>query len=425
MRSSNKPHEEDQRQQAMAAADDDYAAADEDYDAAAALAVFPDSGTGGVRDLVESGVTTVPLMYRRPTTPPSSATTTYALAIPSIDLSLPRSETVALVRAAAHSCGFFQVTNHGVPAGTIDSALSAARAFHEQSLAARSALAPSSAATYCTIPIPPPQPGQRATMPLLPWRDSLILRFDDPAAELGLDRLPAPCRDALLEYRRSATAFGMEIAGLLSEALGVGAERLERVMQVQGSPLACHYYPPCPEPARVVGGREHTDACLFTLLAQDGVGGLQIRLDDGHGGDGEWVDVTPMAGALLVNVGDVLQVVSNDYYKSVEHRVEIKSTQDARVSIAFFFNPAREDESYWFGPLPELVTAETPARFQTLTLPELINYKRKLGHARPTLDRFRVREKKEAEKPRRGARTLRKVAADLYHSAKRWACMIR
>jgi isopenicillin N synthase-like dioxygenase len=79
-------------------------------------------------------------------------------------------------------------------------------------------------------------------------------------------------------------------------------------MQVEGWLMVCHYCPPCPEPARVVGSLEHTDPSLFTLLAQDRVGGLQVRRDDGTGGGEEWVDVASVAGALLVNIGDVLKV---------------------------------------------------------------------------------------------------------------------
>jgi hypothetical protein len=62
------------------------------------------------------------------------------------------------------------------------------------------------------------------------------------------------------------TEFGKKIAGLLSEALGVGAERLERAMQVEGWLMACHYYPPCAEPAQVVGSMAHTDPSLFTVV---------------------------------------------------------------------------------------------------------------------------------------------------------------
>lgn len=359
-------------------------AAAEDYDAAAALAEFHES-RAGVRGLVESGVAAVPPLFLARSTPsPPPPETNFA--IPTVDLSLPRSATVPLVRAAARSCGFFYVTNHGIPGGTVDSAVSAVRAFHELPRAARSAfyfLEPVGGVTYSTIPNPPHQAGQPAAAPLLPWRDSLRVRFGPTAPSLG--HVPAACRDALLEYQRLLAGFGKEMAGLLSGALGVGAERLEQAMQVEGWQMACHYYPPCPEPARVVGSLEHTDPSVFTVLAQDGVGGLQVRSDDGG-----WVDVPPVPGALLVNIGDVLKVVSNDEYKSVEHRVMIKSTEDARVSIALFFNPAKRDDSDLFGPLPELVTAERPARYRSFTMPEFMNSRREFGHGKSSIDRFKT-----------------------------------
>lgn len=279
-------------------------AATEDYDTAAAVAEFHES-RAGVRGLVQSGVNAIPPIFRmpKPTSPTPPSPTTTAFAIPTVDLSLPRRDTVALVRAAACSCGFFHVANHGVPPGIVDSAISTVRAFHEQPPAARSAFysiepVGGGAVTYSTIPIAPQQG------PLLPWRDTLRVRFGPGEPDLG--RLPAACRNVLQEYQRALTAFGKEMAGLLSEALGVGTERLERAMQVEGWLMACHYYPPCPEPERVVGSLEHTDPSLFTVLAQDGVGGLQVRRDDGE----EWVDVVPVTGAFLVNIGDVLKVQS-------------------------------------------------------------------------------------------------------------------
>ncbi|KAK1665169.1 hypothetical protein QYE76_053328 [Lolium multiflorum] len=276
-------------------------AAADDYDGATALAEFRAS-RAGVRGLVESGITSVPRLFlaprpSSPCTPPAENEIPFA--IPTVDLALPRSATVQLVRAAARSFGFFHVTDHGdVHAGTVDSAVSAVRAFHELPPATRSAFytpACVGSVTYSTIPIPGP---------LLPWRDTLQVRFGPPAPDLS--HLPAACRDALLEYQRCMTEFGKKIAGLLSEALGVGAERLERAMQVEGWLMACHYYPPCAEPAQVVGSMAHTDPSLFTVLAQDGVGGLQVRLDDGR-----WADVSPVPGALLVNIGDLLKLSNN------------------------------------------------------------------------------------------------------------------
>ncbi|CAO2190518.1 unnamed protein product [Urochloa humidicola] len=349
-------------------------------DEADARAVFEFHETrGGVRGLVESGVTSVPPQFVAPVPPVSSAA---AFAAPSVDLSLPRAQAAALVRAAARSFGIFRVTNHGVPAGAIAAALAAVAAFNEQPFAARSphyCPTPIGAITYATVPIPRPRgvTQQTATTPLMCWRDSLIVRFDC-SRDRELRSIPALCRDALLDYHRSLAGLGRDLAGLLLEGLG----------QIQGCLMQCHYHPPCPEPERVLGSREHADADLFTVLAQDEVGGLQVQLDDG---DGQWMDVPPVAGALTVNVGDLLKVLSNDEYKSVQHRVVIKSAQEPRVSIALFFNPIMHGESDFFRPFPEQVTAEKPAQYRTFTWLELLANRAELGHAKPSsLDAFKV-----------------------------------
>ncbi|TVU08352.1 hypothetical protein EJB05_41755, partial [Eragrostis curvula] len=358
------------------------------YDAASALAAFHDT-RAGVRGLVESGVTAVPPIFLMPATASpwsSSPAPTTAFAIPVVDLSLPRSDTVELARAAATSFGLFHVTNHGVHPGTVDAAVAAVRAFHEQPATARSVFYSATSAgavAYSTIPNPTPQRGQTAAFPVMPWRDSLIVNFESGDDSAEPDDLPPVCRDALLEYYRCMTRFRKKMAALLSEALGLPSERLEQAFQVKGLVMVCHYYPPCPEPLRVVGARDHTDASLFTVLAQDDVGGLQVRLDQGGGdGHGDWVDVAPVSGALLV--------VSNDEYKSVEHRVVIKSPQDVRISIAIFFRPAKWGESDFFGSLPELVTEGRPALYRSLTSSELRSYRKELGHARPSLHRFKI-----------------------------------
>ncbi|KAM0906920.1 hypothetical protein ACQ4PT_016457 [Festuca glaucescens] len=305
------------------------------YDYAAALAEF-DASRSTVRDLVEAGIASMPPLFISTTNYPP----TDILAIPTVDLSLPFSSSVPLVAAAARTCGFFHVTNHGIDAGA---ALSAVRAFHE---------------------LPP------------------------AAADFG--RLPAACRDALVEYLRCIEELGKKMARLLSEALGVGAERLDTATQVEGWLMACNYYPPCPEPSRVEGAVEHTDPSLFTVLAQDGIGGLQVRINGGDN-DGQWVDVPPVPGALLVNVGDVLKLVSNNEYHSVGHRVMIKSTQDARASLAVFFNPAMSGgDSNLLGPLQELITSEKPAMCRSFTMTEFMDYRRKFGHGKLSTDQFRV-----------------------------------
>jgi isopenicillin N synthase-like dioxygenase len=91
-----------------------------------------------------------------------------------------------------------------------------------------------------------------------------------------------------------------------------------------------------------VVGAAHTDSGFMTLLAQDGVPGLQARTRDGR-----WVDVAPQDNALVVNFGQVLERWSGGRIKATEHRVI--GTGQERYSIPFFYEARAEAE---IGPLP-------------------------------------------------------------------------
>ena len=96
-----------------------------------------------------------------------------------------------------------------------------------------------------------------------------------------------------------------------------------------------------------LGIHHHSDAGAVTILIQDDVGGLQVFKD------GYWYDVEPIAGAFVVNIGDMVQVWSNDEYRAALHRVQAMSSID-RYSFPFFFNPA-------YGAIVEpLECAKTP-----------------------------------------------------------------
>lgn len=81
-----------------------------------------------------------------------------------------------------------------------------------------------------------------------------------------------------------------------------------------------------------MGITPHTDPGIVTVLLQNRIKGLQVK----HGG--EWVEVSPVHGGLIINVGDFLQIVSNGEYKSVQHRMVANSEKEPRISIVMFFN---------------------------------------------------------------------------------------
>ncbi|MBA0854182.1 hypothetical protein Goshw_027205 [Gossypium schwendimanii] len=95
-----------------------------------------------------------------------------------------------------------------------------------------------------------------------------------------------------------------------------------------------NYYPKCPNLELTVGVSRHSDVSTLTILLQDEIGGLFVRGNDGD----NWIDVPPIKGSLVINVGDALQIISNGKYRSVEHRVVANGSKN-RISIPIFVNP--------------------------------------------------------------------------------------
>lgn len=109
-------------------------------------------------------------------------------------------------------------------------------------------------------------------------------------------------REAVATYLKEIGRLSGRILDLICEGLGLEAGYLEELSQVQL--LVGNHYPPCPDPSLTLGLLKHCDPSLITILLQDGnVCGLQVM------NNGKWIGVAPLPHALIVNVGNQLEVM--------------------------------------------------------------------------------------------------------------------
>ncbi|XVE74650.1 hypothetical protein DITRI_Ditri12bG0034300 [Diplodiscus trichospermus] len=324
------------------------------YDRAEEVKRFDESKIG-VKGLADSGLTAIPRIFIHPPETlsglkPKPEPKSQSVVIPTVDLSGPRSVVVEQVARAARSFGFFQIVNHGIPVQLLDGMIGSIRAFHEQPDEVK--------ARFYTR-----NPGSGVTFfsnvdlyqsKAASWRDTIQIRIAPTMPEPK--EIPEACRKEAVEWNIETKALGERLMGLLSEGLGLQTDRLKNTTCLDARVIVGHYYPCCPQPDLTVGLASHTDPGVLTVLLQDHIGGLQIK----H--EGEWVDVKPVPGALVINIADVLQIMSNDEYRSVEHRVVANPSSEPRVSIAVFYNAG--DREALYGPFSELTSPEKPALYR-------------------------------------------------------------
>ncbi len=146
---------------------------------------------------------------------------------------------------------------------------------------------------------------------------------------------PAGFKEALLAYNNAMSTLASAIIAAMDHALGRGGAITRWFDEPTTWLRLLHYPPQDPQgPDDEFGSAPHTDFGAITLLAQDDVGGLSVNTPEG-----EWVDVPPMPGSFVMNVGDVLHRWSNGRLISTPHRVTNRSGRE-RYSIPFFFDPS-------------------------------------------------------------------------------------
>jgi isopenicillin N synthase-like dioxygenase len=151
-------------------------------------------------------------------------------------------------------------------------------------------------------------------------------------ANLFPDNLPN-FKETILEYLAAMTALGHELMRAI--ALSLELEENYFSSHYTADPLTLFRifnYPVVQNPQSLWGVGEHTDYGLLTILKQDDAGGLQVKTPSG------WIEAPPVPNSFVCNIGDMLDRLTNGFYRSTPHRVRNISGRN-RLSFPFFFDP--------------------------------------------------------------------------------------
>lgn len=254
-----------------------------------------------------------------------------------------RAKVGAQVREACTQVGFFYALNHGVPQNVIDETFSAAHAFFAQPSEAKRAVSAENSDNnrgYSGLLAENTDPTAKGDMHEA-FDFALELEADDPDLNKGLfgyapNQWPQGMddfRQTLLRYHTEALIFGARIFQAFALALELPEDFFAPKITKPLSVMRVLHYPPQDGviDEKQIGIGAHSDYECFTILCTDEKAALQVLNPVG-----EWIEAPPVEGAFIVNVGDMMQRWTNDYFKSTIHRA-INRSGKQRYSIPLFF----------------------------------------------------------------------------------------
>jgi isopenicillin N synthase-like dioxygenase len=282
---------------------------------------------------------------------------------PTIDFSHPeRAQTHQAIDIACREWGLFQIAGHGIDARLIAAVQRQMRTFFAQPLATKRAISRTAENPWGFF-------DSELTRNARDWKE--IYDFGPADGEGAVPQWPLGLpafKPVMREYYDACDALALRLLRVIARNLGVPPDYLDANFRpLHTSFLRLNYYPPCPSPERpedlslpgagFLGVNHHTDSGAVTVLLQDEQPGLEVFQR------GTWWPVQPRSDTLVVNIGDIVQVWSNNRYMAPLHR-GLANAAEQRFSAPFFFNPAYSVE---YAPLPSTTDAGNPPRYRPIS----------------------------------------------------------
>jgi isopenicillin N synthase-like dioxygenase len=267
-----------------------------------------------------------------------------ATSIPVIDIAeLRAAETLRSLDLACRDWGLFQVVNHGLDRALSDALFSQAHAFFALPAEVKRRIRRTAENPWGYF-------DAELTKNTRDWKE--VFDYGPPGKDGEIPQWPerpVGLRTAVVGYYEACEVLAFRLLRSISINLGAPEDFLHHAFLPRHSSFVrLNYYPCCPKPERpngldlpgagYLGVNPHTDAGALTVLLQDDQPGLEVLRN------GVWNLVPSVEGALVINIGDIIQVWSNDRYRAALHRVRANAASQ-RFSVPFFFNP-RYDFDY-------------------------------------------------------------------------------
>ena len=263
---------------------------------------------------------------------------------------------------ACRDTGFFLVTGHGVPAADLAALDDAARAFFARPEAEKAEIAMVHGGRAWRGWFPE---GGELTSGRPDRKEGIYFGTDLPVEDQRVadgvllhgpnlyPGRPAELRAAVDRWMAAMTDLGHRLLELIARGLGLDPQWFRQRLTADPTVLFRIFrYPagPAELDADEWGVGEHTDYGLVTILAHDGTPGLQVRSRSG------WIEVPALPDTFVINLGDMLDRMTQGRYRSTPHRVRRTVGPRDRLSFPFFFDPGWQTE---IGPVP-LLDGELP-----------------------------------------------------------------
>lgn len=256
-----------------------------------------------------------------------------SLEVPTIDIGGLPDDRVAIgaVATACEDWGFFQIVNHGVDATKRERFLDHVRAFFHAAPGVKRGVLRSAGNPMGFY-------DRELTKNTPDWKEvfdyGMDLRDPNNGCTSRWPVGPAGFETMMRDWFDVCERIAFTLLAAISESMGIASDVLEdHFRPVNTSFVRLNYYPVCDAPETSLGVNRHTDAGALTVLVQDEIASLQVNRN------GTWHTIQPAENGFIVNVGDMLQVWSNDRFKAPEHRV-LANPHAERFSAPFFFNPS-------------------------------------------------------------------------------------